>query len=896
MGKRPKKKSGSRPSASPASGGGAADLLDLESSIYHLRGRRSVVLARQIRQDERIAADRRGKLVAAAHETYVREMLEGGHTGAAQDHARSVIGKEPEMGKHWALSLHVRLGLVDDLEAVSQDAAWRDRLRLELVDPADLLGCPVADIATDAQAVCEAWKTADSGPLPTAKTLIASIGRRSLLVDWRLFLQASIAAREGNAQEMDAALARIMPGTPAAGLGRLLNACLRQDRAALTETELAQALAVPASDLATQASVLSAAMKQERVRTSDLAKNMKLLLKPLLAERRPSAANLVVTSVCNKRLEPVLLDEICGAGVPGHYVYLCGGLANFPRDEWGDELDKLLRHGGWSPQERAVLLLEQAQGMRQNLESDVCFDDDDSDEEDGEDDLRTIQASCRQATGLWPGLRDIYATWCWAERYDKTHHAESAEVHAFPSDPNAWSRLVCRLAVLGKFKECAPALASLADLPGTQELCSRVTSYITFQKVRDACRREQSYDTVKSLAEAYKGDNPFEQVEIAVRQLMRASGKNQKRESGEALAALGHPWLAAVWRYDLAEEKITASILPAPLKTSLQANPSLVVADFLLLTQHPERSRIHWEDHSLFKALLTALENPVIPLTQVQDCLHALLLQSWHDVFIDLTCDFMPSLLTITARLLHSGDQPSPAAVAGLAFRVLLYEDAEIDEEIEQKGISGILLKTIRQLATNPQNKGIVRDVEDKVGFPTREGAETAGEIDALAIWRQQCTILTPDAFFKHVSSVKRARRGRRKTKGSVPPVDPVAELARIMGFPGGMDDDDGEGFGAGEVPFDEPLEKPAAKRKTPGKKAVPRVRAPVPQFDLNKCYPNSEIEFEALIEKMAADGNADDKLLLLRKIDTSTLSDAAKGRLRNRLAKRIEEKDKVPF
>ncbi len=848
MGKRPKKKGGSRPSASPASGGGgAAALLDLESSITHLRGRRSVVLARQIRQDERIAADRREKLVAAAHETYVREMLDGGHTGAALDHARSIIGKEPALGQHWALSLLVRLGLVDDLEAVSQDAAWRDRLRLELVDPVDLLGCPVADIAADARTVCDAWKAADSGSLQAAKTLIAGIGRRSLLVDWRLFVQASMAAREANAQEMDAALARIMPGTPAAGLGRLLTACLRQDRAVLAETELVQALAVPATDLVAQARGLSAAMKQERVRVSELAKSMKLLLKPLLAERRPSAANLVVASACHKRLDPALLDEGCAAGVPGHYAYLCGALANFPIDQWGDELDKLLRHGEWLPQERAVLLLEQAQTLRKNLETeffheDFGFGEDENENED--EDLRKIQSSCRQTAGFWPGLRDTYALWRWAERHGKTHQAESAEVRAFPKDPNAWSRLACRLAALGKFKECAPALASLAGLPGTQELYARATAYITFQKVCDACKRHFPYDTVKSLAEAYQGDNPFEQVEIAVRRLMRASGKNQKRESGEAMAALGHPWLAAVWRYHLGDEAKAGS-LPTPLEASLRTDASLVVSDFLLLAQYPERSDIYWEDDSLIKALMTALENPGISLTLVQDCLQVLLLQEWHDMFFDLMADCMPSLLMITARLLHSGDKPSPAAVAGLAFRVLLYEDAEGNEGIEKKGISGILLKTVRQLATNPQLKNIVRELEEKVNFPTREGAEKAGELDVLAIWRQQCEILTEDAFFKHVLSVKRASRGRRKAKGRWAPSDAAEILARI---------------------------------------------------DLNKCYPNSEIEFETLIEKLAAGGSKDDELILLRKIDTSTLSDAAKGRLRNRLAKRIEEKDKVPF
>ncbi len=884
MSKRPKKKKANRKPAS-ATGPGvrgdtpAAVLPEIESAILQLRGRRGMVLARQLKPEGPIPAERREKLVAAAHEAYVRELLDGGHTGSARDHARSFAGKETGLCRFWALSLQVRLGLVDNLETLIEDATWRERLRLELVEPGDLVACSVAELSTDSRAVMDAWQAVDSANLQSARSRITGIGRRSLLVDWRLFVQATVAAREGNAEEMEAAVARILPGTPAAHLGNVLRACLHQDREALAGTELASRLALPPPELVDQASELSDALQKSRGKSAMVCKGLKAFLGTLLRARRPSAAHLVLASTCKGRLDTTLLDAAYGAGMSGAHIHLCGALINLPKDEWEEEYDKLLREPGWSPQERALLRLEQARDMRQELESEAhdCdwYDDEDSDDVDEEN----IQAWCREAAGCWSSLREVYALWSWAERFGRTHHAETAEVRAFPSDPQAWERLVRRLAKLGKFKECGQALVSLAALPGTNEACHRLRGHIDFQKVCDAFTRLLPFATLQSLAGACTDIEPMERIGIAARLWLRAKGNAQRRRFGSELAELGHPWLAAVYCFQLSDEAISVSKLPASLKQALQANPAAVVGDFLLLAGYTDRSRLNWQNDTLLKPLLAALADPGVPPQAVLDALYQLMLGSWHDVGGDMRTEFCPEVVAITARLLDSGREPTPVAVGALACRVLLYDAAEYDRDNLQDSIAVRLLRAARQLATEAHTRRIAREVGDKTGLIRLSAAVTQDAGEALSVWRQQCAIRSRQDFWDHFyKGRKPVSLGHNRFDGKL--ASQMERIARALGLPPHAADDvvDDE---------DEVFEPPVTRNPWP---TVHGNTSSRDRIDLNKCHPTSEMEFEVLIDKFSLINGKTADARLIRKIEDSKLSDKAKARLFERLVRTIEE------
>jgi hypothetical protein len=528
--------------------------------------------------------------------------------------------------------------------------------------------------------------------------------------------------------------------------------------------------------------------------------------------------------------------------------------------------------------------------MRQMLESEDddagCFDEDDEDEC-----RQDIQKWCRDAAGFWPGLSDIYATWSWAERLGKTHYAETAETRAFPSDPQAWGRLVCRLAVLAKFKECDKAMAVVAALPGTLDVCNRLTGYIAFQKVCDADRRNLPFENLQVLASAYNGDNLFEQVDLATRLWLKADSNARKRERGAVLTELGHPWLASVFCYELSNERITASQVPANLKKTMLENPAVVAGDFILLAQHPDRARINWQHSSLVKALLAALADPHLSPLVLQECLYHLLLGNWHQFYMRLVTDYAPSMIEITARLLDSGDRPSSTAIAALAFRALLYEEPELQHGLDQHGVAITLLRAAKQLASDTQIKGIVREVEDKTGLLMRPGVDTKSAIDALSVWRQQCTIKTSMEFWKHFSSVNQSSGVRHMAPAERLPLNPFDDLARILGTPfedenwdHWEDDDDLD-----EPPVKQTRKKPGKKTSSPGNKTGGRL-------DLNKCFPTSETEFEILISKVAFSGGINDKVILHDKIKDSCLPEKAKERLFTRLEGTIGEKGRCPF
>lgn len=870
--KKPKNKKKRISGARPAPASRNAPVEEITTAIMHLRGRRAYALAQKLSNDDVVESAQRERLADTAHEAYVRELLDGGHETSAVEHSKAFLKDFPEGCQRWSLSLQCRLGLVGDAAALYSDANWRERLRRELVDPEDLIDFPLEEVAADARSVREAWRLADENRPREARRRLADVGRRSLLVDWRLFVQAYLAAREGHAAEVEAASRRIQPGTPAAGLAELLPACLKRDGKTLEGSELVGQWFTGPMEFSTLAAAFSKAYGSAGMRKAKVP--FKTLVQALVQAGRPSAAGVVIASVSQDQRSDQIMELAVEAGFPKRLAVLpvVNEMSPWLRFE---NLQETLERFSWPPRERAVLLQYMAREFQRwslsELGDEPWLEEDDLDDEDREIRARVIRW-CRESASLWPELRETYGIWRWAERVGCDFRADQAEVKAFPRDPAAWQRLVYRTAAVAKFREAESAIARLERLHGSESRLPEIKAHLVYQRLVHAFDKQQPPRKLHELAASYTGDDIFERVGIAVRLWLRAQGRKEKRQLGEAMNALGAPWLVSFFSDLLSDQGVSEAGLPAAVRRSLQNDPEAVATDFLALSRRPERFTIVDLRPGLIKSLLKALADARCPLDLATECLRELALKDWHDSQNMLYFTGLDLFLAVTGRMLKAGACDAIPSTCALALRAWLYAHGENRYEI-QHSMAGKLLKAAAVFANDSKTKALVREVADSVRAPeaVQVGSPSAKvRAESEALWRRQCAIETKRDFFAHRNE---GRVSRKPGLSGLPPdlIKRLAEIFQAQGVDGGIDDDD-------EDEDEEPDEFP------PGTRAG---RSGAPRIDLSKCYPASELEFENLMNRInlcAHSVRAQDFQTLAHKIQESNLPTNAKERLLRRM------------
>jgi len=611
----------------------------------------------------------------------------------------------------------------------------------------------------------------------------------------------------------------------------------------------------------------------------------KTLVGALLAARRPAAANCVMLAVYRVFPGESMIDAGVAAGIPVAQVGLCCMQEDADTESWIYGLPEILRLQAWQPHERAILLLRLAAATRHDCEVSQYDDDDDywMDAEDDQD-RAAVAGWCREVAKLWPELPETYPLWRWAEADRKRCRAEQAETRAFPDKPEAWCRLIRRTAELAMFKGAEKALAALARLPGADAHRPHMEAWIAYCRVIDAFDRAASFDRLVHLAEAYAGADRFEQVGIAVRLWLRAPDRKTRRQYGEAMAALGAPWLVAFFCDYLSETGTAPRALPAAVQRALTEQPGAVAENFLALAQRPERLDIDDLRRGLLTPLLDALAHPDCPIPLTADTLRELVLARWHGCRSEVLFDSRDRFMGITARLLTSGDPPTPAAICALALRALLYSRLIRSYRPSADGPCTELLQAAARLAHGPESRAIIQEVADLVGVNSSDYLGRDHDAPAAqyeAVWRRQCAIRN-ESDLNAYSEEERTKRG---VNVDIPPNIPaaLAELINTM-FDTDMPDDfeDDDEYEDWEPDTDD---------------SDNGVFGPPPDIDLAKCHPISEIEFEQLIERTAAAEPAwrrrhDDELK--RKIDGSALSEKARERLQRRFeqSRRKEDSD----
>jgi len=313
------------------------------------------------------------------------------------------------------------------------------------------------------------------------------------------------------------------------------------------------------------------------------------------------------------------------------------------------------------------------------------------------------------------------------------------------------------------------------------------------------------------------------------------------------------------------------------------------VNDFLYLADYNDRTHIQWEHDVLIKALLSALADENVSPKASLNALYHLMLGNWHDSDVEMTTDYRPEVVEITAKLLNSGEEPSAAASAAMALRALLYYAAGGPQEAPKNSIEGRLLRAARLLATDAQSKGIAREIADKTGLSKHSVCDDDDTSEALDLWRQQRAIRQVDQFWTDLYE-NSTHHTHPAANSLSDPLNPLERIAQALGLPTGELDDDWEDFDE----EDEPSNMPSFPQRQPAPQR--RDCASNKRIDLSKCFPASEMEFENLIVSIASLGKPEDINTLREKIETSTLSKNAKKRLKKRLEKPFEDDESFPF
>ncbi len=222
----------------------------LSEALKEGRLRRAVALARQLGEVEGIG-EQQIALIADAYRRHLRELVERGHHAKAAGVFARLEADRPEWVRHLPEALRIELELrgtsASLLAAYETESGTRgvvDRcLPAVLEDVRALARHPLLpeshELKRQAATIARAWQAVEARE-PRAADLLRemkrAVGRRSPLVDWRLFVQAVADFYAGRAEETDQALRRVADGgavAPMAAILRELNAGqLPQGRAA----------------------------------------------------------------------------------------------------------------------------------------------------------------------------------------------------------------------------------------------------------------------------------------------------------------------------------------------------------------------------------------------------------------------------------------------------------------------------------------------------------------------------------------------------------------------------------------------------------------------------------------------------------------------------------------
>ncbi len=630
----------------------AAVLLREQHEAFSVgRGRRASVLGERIYQDASVDELVRRRAFAAGHEAFLRELLSKGHAEQVRAKADKLLRSADWLADFWALSLKLRLGLTE----YQDERSWLDRVRAELVDPSDLCEIESGGLGVQAQLVLEAWIKVETGDDSGALECLQRVGRRSPLVDWRLFVQVLVSVKQGNRTSADAAVKRMLEGCPAQAAAE----------------KLLQSVDESVGYYTRRLKGLEETVEKGRLKAAAYPK-LAGLVKYALAEGRPGFA-LTVASTFGVYIESqyeadryfALFERMKMEGFSLTHLYVRMALIDSPHNGLlHPDLSQDIRGSGWSKPEAARLWIrffEQAQKAWNEIrvEADAW-----ELEEAAESLLVPLLTECRQLVQKLPDCREIYLFWDWAEKECGvgTHEGMTAFVEAFPEDADMLRLAVTRFAEVQAFETAEVWLTRLMRLLKSEAVVHDLRQVLLFHRIKAAYQAED-IGAVEKWAAEYSGQQLSERVQVAFMRWRKAS-KGDKRKRGVELAELNVPWLVLYYACE-SEDGFRIYALPAGVKRLLENDPDAILKGYLELLACDRKLALEPMSGELGHALGKALDHPGVSVALLRPALTALMMQM--DDLYDLIADTQGFMQAF--RTLLSGNSDDQALALALRIR-----------------------------------------------------------------------------------------------------------------------------------------------------------------------------------------------------------------------------------
>lgn len=846
MAKKKKKKKGQKPARSKAVRQGDPQklLVQQREALAEMRGRRAQVLGERIYAVEGLDEDVRCRALASGMEAYLRELLAKGHGQQVRVKATKLTQQYPWLTEFWAQSLLVRLGIVQ-IDSFA-DVAAMQRLRSELVDPEDLAGEECGELGEQARCLLQAWQLLEKEEAADALQLLKGIGRRSPLVDWRLFIQILSCLKQQDRAGAEAAFKRMEKNTPAWSAAQ----------AALAEKE-------KKGVWSRRFEALVALADNGQLPTSNYPR-VQSLAKQLLADGRPGLAGSVVLSIgahldtqysfeslarlmtrversdfnMTRLLVRMLANEDHNGGLfhPEMSEAMAGVSWTLKEERfiWG----RFFRDGRqfWSR-----LKLEGAYWEMEELREEV-FD--------------LFVKICRRLAKRGQQSHDLYEFWLMMMEEWKESPSEAAVAYAraYPDDMTVQKRVICMLGDAGDVQGLQKIERAVMSCP--EELTKPLEQLLLFYKIK-AAFLAKDVRKVAELAAKYDSGSIQERIQVMIMQWRTAKGA-EKRRCGVCLAEINKPFQVLCFARELVETLSTAA-LPAAFRRSLENDYDAFINDFLeWVPSNEDTDLFDYDDPVIASAFKRALNGYEGSLSVIRHVIHTILFKiTCNDTIVEET----EGMYNLFQQMLKGeGDD----LAAALALRPVV---------AEQSWIAVCATKAERTfrvawtLAESDEVRHLIQACYDECGFD-----------DHFSINKKPATKKMLQDELKRQRGFKSYDQVIKCYQAKFVPWDrPVGGLAmeeidrKLREIIGGMedleDDDDWE-------------EEEESQR-------------PSRPFDFGPHAPTMEFEYEVLItavcNETAGQHRLDAAEALLRMIDESQLSTKAKKRLHTKCQQLIE-------
>ena len=495
-------------------------------------------------------------LCSMACEFAIRELLQNGNEKALRASLGRIRNVHPEWMQQWPMALRV---LGEDIQLTGEalaDPSFRQAIRGSLRDPDELKYCSHAATREDVACIQKAVAWVKQMDYRTAATALKSIGRHSLLIDWRLYVQAQIADQLNDQSALSANLQRMQPDAPITSLAKQLFTdeveyaeaaaasydCVRQARSKRIKPRLMRLLAsIAGQDVDT-------AMRQVADECDQLVSDGRISLAVMLMVAAYSELNYG-----HERMAPMLRERYESTDPRQYWRYCLRCIRADDREDgmsWVEEAEGTFQALGvrnWSRYERAKLVLDFLKLMKEVTEQAYGNDVQNFFDDSGygyEECLMMVYIGVES----WPSLSALFEMWIWMDDLKCPGQSHALEVwhKLVPNNVDVLERYIHEQARRRQFRQVDRLLNKLQRMPGAKDTWRKCTAFVLMLQAEVAMKIDDR-ETVLSLAARGNELEVFSQWQQLQLLAWNALTADEEQEEDDIRKELfdraGNPWL-----------------------------------------------------------------------------------------------------------------------------------------------------------------------------------------------------------------------------------------------------------------------------------------------------------------------------------------------------------------